>query len=66
MTWDERVGTIKAMRIYGGGFVNALAEAWRLADANNSARIESSFADYMEKYGPHSELYAAANKERTP
>jgi len=39
-----------AMRKYGGGFVKALAEAWSHAEADNSARLERAFPEYVEHY----------------
>ena len=41
----EKFTMLKAMRAYGGGFVNALAEAWAYADETNSARLLAAFPD---------------------
>lgn len=39
-----------AMIAYGGGFVSALAVAWRHADEDNAARLEAAWPEYIEKY----------------
>lgn len=41
---------IRAMRVYGGGFVSALAEAARNADEENLQRIKKAFPEYWERY----------------
>ena len=41
---------LKAMTRYGGGFVQALAEAARRADDVNIAKIKAAFPEYWEKY----------------
>lgn len=38
------------MRHFGGGFVKQLAEAWALADKDNSRRLEKAFPEYVSKY----------------
>lgn len=40
----------QAMLTYGGSFVEALAKAFRAADARNQARIKEAFADYWQQY----------------
>lgn len=50
MEWNQRVYTIKAMQKFGGGFVKALGDLWQHADADNSARIEASWPEYIAKY----------------
>lgn len=50
MEWNQRIATIKAMQVYGGSFVKALANAWQHADEQNSAKIEAAFPEYIEKY----------------
>lgn len=50
MEWDARLKVIKSMKAYGGSFVKALANAWQFADADNSAKIEAAFAEYIETY----------------
>ena len=62
MTHNEKLITIKAMQMYGGSFVKALAAAWLLADDDNAAKIEHAFPAYMAKYGPNSGMYAEAAK----
>lgn len=42
--------TIKAMRAYGGLFVNALATAYETADSINAAKIEATWPEYLAKY----------------
>lgn len=42
--------TIKAMRVYGGSFVQAIGRAAELADGTNLARLELAFPEYWEKY----------------
>lgn len=34
----------------GGGFANALAHAWFLADSDNRRRIEVSFDELIQRY----------------
>lgn len=41
---------IRAMRLYGGSFVRALAEAMVVADSANLERIEKAFPEVMVKY----------------
>ena len=53
---------LKAMRIYGGGFVKALAEAWARADNFNEARLVQAFPDYVTQYGPGSAFYQVIEK----
>ena len=57
---SEKFQTIETMRRYGGGFVKALAEAYAKADAENSARIEKAFPEYIKKYGPEGEFPVAS------
>lgn len=42
--------TIKAMRSYGGSFVQALAEAAVRADETNLERIKTAFPEYWLQY----------------
>lgn len=63
MTHNERLVTVKAMRMYGGSFVNALSECMLRADEDNAARIEKAFPEYMKKYGPDGVMYLAAKTE---
>lgn len=59
MEWNQRVATIKAMQTYGGSFVKALANAWMHADEDNSAKIEATWPEYIEKYKAMSDPEAA-------
>jgi hypothetical protein len=52
--------TIKAMEYFGGSFVQALARAYSVADAENANRIETAFPEYLEEYGPTGKFYDAA------
>lgn len=38
------------MIAYGGSFVAALGQAYRLADAQNKNRIRVAFSDYWQQY----------------
>lgn len=69
MTHDEKLITIRAMKMYGGSFVKVLAELWLLADEENAARIEKAWPEYVSKYGPGMPMafcrgYEAARSER--
>jgi len=47
----EQILTIsKNMRIYGGSFVKAIAEAMRVADAINLLKLQRAFPEYFEQY----------------
>jgi len=50
MEWDQRIAVIATMQRYGGSFVKALANAWGCADEDNSARIEATWPEYIQKY----------------
>ena len=50
MNHDEKMKLIQAMKRYGGGFVQKLAEAMVYADARNLQRIIDAFPDYVRKY----------------
>ena len=65
MNHDEKLVTIRAMTMYGGSFVNALAQAWLLADEDNCRRIEAAFPEYMKKYGPGGVLADRSGKVPT-
>lgn len=43
---------------YGGSFYKALAQAALLADADNLAKIFSTFRDLEILYGPRSRFYS--------
>lgn len=51
---------VDAMETYGGGFVKALAAAWRKADSGNANRLRNAFPDYYCEY----EQIARDNKAR--
>jgi hypothetical protein len=51
---------VRAMETYGGGFLKALANAWRHADANNKHRLEAAFDDYFETYKQYVEKLPGA------
>jgi hypothetical protein len=55
--WDE--WTLQAMRRFGGGFVQALAVAYRAADDDNRRLLRAAFDD---KYGPEYRKFGAAMK----
>jgi hypothetical protein len=63
MTYDERLITARAMKAYGGGFVQALGEAFLRADSRNVEIIERGFPEYMREYGPGSFFFEAKAKE---
>jgi hypothetical protein len=50
MTEGQKKLLIRNMRHFGGGFVKQLAEAWALADKDNSRRLEKAFPEYVSKY----------------
>ena len=49
---DRLFATLKNMETYGGGFCQALAEAWYRADASNSAKLANAFPNLLEDYAP--------------
>lgn len=46
----DRIDVLNAMWQYGGGFVRALSEAWRLADHENDAKLRAAFGHYWDQY----------------
>ena len=62
MTYDEVYDMILRMEAYGGGFVIALANAMRKADASNKNRLILAFPDYVKEYGPDSKFPIPENK----
>ncbi len=62
MTRDQRLITIRAMKEYGGSFVQKLADLWLHADEDNAARIEKAWPEYVHKYGPLSAFYDRMSK----
>ena len=47
---EEDREVLRAMRIYGGGFVSALAEAGYRADEENLRRIKEAWPEYWSQY----------------
>jgi hypothetical protein len=47
---DNDLDVIEAMEKYGGSFVAALAQAARRADADNLAKIKSTWPEYWQQY----------------
>lgn len=50
METNEKLAMISAMRHYGGSFVQALAECFSVADANNLSKLELAFPEYVKSY----------------
>lgn len=46
----DDVYVIMAMSKNGGGFIKALADAFRKADAFNRKRLKDAFPDYWKRY----------------
>lgn len=63
MTRDELHITKKAMRAYGGGFVNALCDLMDRADASNQAIAMAAWPGIFAQYGPGSDFYRAVSRE---
>ena len=62
LTDSERHNTVRVAREYGGGFVNALADAWSVADAGNKAKLGEAFGQMLlETFGPGTQAYASMN-----
>jgi hypothetical protein len=55
----QLVPTLAAMRLYGGGFMTALAGAFAKADAANRHRLFTAFADKLADYGPGGRFFDA-------
>lgn len=51
--------TLDAMSRYGGHFVQALAAAWRRADADNHRRLLAAFPEYYAHYADLAQADAA-------
>jgi hypothetical protein len=47
---DDLLDVLDAMERHGGGFVKALAKAWRLADPSNRMRLMGTFWTLYAKY----------------
>lgn len=52
-----------AMIVYGGSFVQALARAWRCADAANQAKLKAAFPEYWEQYRGIAQMKSATKEE---
>lgn len=50
MDHDEKLRMVRAMKVYGGGFVKALAECFLLADRYNLQKLCEAFAKYVDQY----------------
>lgn len=59
---DELLYTTRAMRSFGGSFVQHLGSALQTADSSNAVRLQQAFPDLIEKYGPGSAFYAATER----
>lgn len=64
MTHDELHVTKRAMKAYGGSFVNALAELLDVADGGNTATAIAAWPEVFVSYGPGSDFYEAVSKPR--
>jgi len=47
---DEKLKVAKAMRIYGGSFVQALSECIIRADQHNFQKIKNTWPEIWEQY----------------
>ena len=47
---DREHKAVDAMARFGGGFVSALALAWRRADSENQSRLREAFPELIEQY----------------
>jgi hypothetical protein len=56
MTYDEVYQMIFRMEKYGGSFVKALAEAFKVADPTNRQKLIDAFPNYVNEYGPNSQF----------
>ena len=57
---DSEIEVVEAMGKWGGGFVQALAEAFRRADLHNFRALRVAFPEYWTKY---SEVARKAKRE---
>lgn len=55
-----QIEIIEAMEELGGGFVKALAQAYRKADTHNQAKLRGAFPEYWKQY----EELAGLKKQR--
>ena len=58
MTDVEVYEMICRMENYGGSFVVALSQAFRIADPTNKQKLLEAFPNYVEEYGPNSKFPA--------
>lgn len=56
MNSAQLTAMICLMQSHGGSFVNAIAQALRVADPVNRQRLLDAFPDLIEKYGPTSQF----------
>lgn len=49
--------TFIAAKAHGGGFIQALAQAWLVADPQNRRRIEGAFPELVDRFGPDSSFF---------
>ena len=56
MTDIEMYEMICRMKQYGGSFVVALSNAFRMADPINKSKLLNAFPEYVNEYGPNSKL----------
>lgn len=54
---DELLYTTRAMRSFGGSFVQHLGSALQVADLSNSARLQTAFPELRTTYGPGTYFY---------
>jgi len=54
---DELLYTTRAMRSFGGSFVQHLGSALQVADLSNSARLQRAFPELRTTYGPGTYFY---------
>lgn len=57
MDQDSLYLTTEAMCRFGGGFMRKLAEAIRVGDLSNQARILAAFPEINRDYGPGTKFY---------
>ena len=59
LSGDELLYTTRAMRSFGGSFVQHIGSALQVADSSNAVRLQQAFPELIAKYGPGSDFYAA-------
>ena len=62
LTIDQQLGTLHAMRVFGGSFAEALSIAWIRADRTNDEILAKAFPNLINQYGPGSRFYESASK----